>query len=232
MSFGKCSVCDSDVLYNVESREMKCEMCGKVEESHIWCESGHYICADCCAKDVMKKIKEEIYGIKLTNPVDIGDYLIAKCGMSGHTPHVIALVSILAALKNVTGTITDEHIEEGIRRGYEIPAGWCGYYGACGAGVAVGAAFSIVLGATPQSDKERSVANYATSVVLKSIAKLGGPCCCVASVRAALKESVVLVVKYLGITFTPSVRKGSCWASKLQAGCRGEKCRFYKSIEN
>ena len=82
MSFGKCSVCDSDVLYNVESREMKCEMCGKVEESHIWCESGHYICADCCAKDVMKKIKEEIYGIKLTNPVDIGDYLIATCGMS------------------------------------------------------------------------------------------------------------------------------------------------------
>ena len=60
--------------------------------------------------------------------------------MSGHTPHVIALVSILAALKNVTGTITDEDIEEGIRRGYEIPAGWCGYYGACGAGIAVGGA--------------------------------------------------------------------------------------------
>ncbi|MBQ6169628.1 MAG: hypothetical protein IJK30_06685 [Ruminococcus sp.] len=232
MSFGKCSVCDSDVLYNVESREMKCAVCGKVLKTNIWCASDHFVCSECCAKDVMDSLKREAFGVTLKNPVDVAEFLMAKCGFSGHTPHVTAVVSLLVALRNVTGKITDDDIREGFRRGYEIPAGWCGYYGSCGAGVAVGTAFSIALGATPQSDKERSIANFATSVVLKSIAKLGGPCCCVASVRAAMKEAVSLSEKYLGITFPPSERSGKCWASARQAGCRKERCRFFESVNN
>ena len=187
---------------------------------------------DSVQKDVMDSLKREAFGVTLKNPVDVAEFLMAKCGFSGHTPHVTAVVSLLVALRNVTGKITDDDIREGFRRGYEIPAGWCGYYGSCGAGVAVGTAFSIALGATPQSDKERSIANFATSVVLKSIAKLGGPCCCVASVRAAMKEAVSLFEKYLGITFPPSERSGKCWASARQAGCRKERCRFFESVNN
>lgn len=229
MSFGKCSICDSEVLYNKEQRLAKCNICGKEENTYIWCKSNHYVCADCCAKEVMKKIREEIPNIKLKNPVDIGEHIMAKCGISGHTPHTISAISFLLAVKNTTGKLTDEQIEEGLKRSYEIPAGWCGYFGACGAGIGIGVAFSIILGATPSSDKERSVANYATACCLKQIAKLGGPCCCVGSVRASLKESVILAEKYLALKFPPQSRaKNHCWATNLQPNCKKEKCIFYK----
>ena len=140
MSFGKCSICDSQVLYNEDAVLAKCSICGKEESTYILCEESHYVCADCCAKEG---------------------------GISGHTPHTIATVSFLMAVKNLTGKLTDEDVQEGLKRSYEIPPGWCGYFGACGAGIGIGVAFSIVLGATPSSDKERSVANYATACCLK-----------------------------------------------------------------
>lgn len=228
MSYGRCSVCSADILYKNEVKMLKCEICGKEEESNIWCSNGHYLCADCCAKEVMENIRKEIPNITLKNPIDIGDYILAKCGIAGHTPHVVSAVSFLVALKNTTGRIDDAEIEEGLKRGYKIPAGWCGYYGACGAGVGIGVAFSIVLGSTPSSDRERSVANYATSACLKKIAFLGGPCCCIGSVRAALSESVQLAKKFIGVEFPESQRNlNKCWASKLQVGCRKKNCIYY-----
>lgn len=228
MSFGKCSICDSQVLYNEDAVLAKCSICGKEESTYILCEESHYVCADCCAKEVMNNIREIIPDIKQKNPVDIGEYIMAKCGISGHTPHTIATVSFLMAVKNLTGKLTDEDVQEGLKRSYEIPPGWCGYFGACGAGIGIGVAFSIVLGATPSSDKERSVANYATACCLKKIAQLGGPCCCIGSVRAALKESVILAEKYLGLKFPPQTRSMKrCWASRLQPSCKKNKCMFY-----
>ena len=231
MSFGKCSVCDSDVLYNPEMQMAKCSICGKEEMTYILCEEGHYVCADCCAKEVMDNIRKYAPQVKYKNPVDVGEYMLAKCGLSGHTPHTIAAVSFLIAVKNLTGHLTDDDIEEGIERAYKIPAGWCGYYGACGAGIGLGVAFSVILRATPSSDKERSLANIATSDALRRIAKLGGPCCCVASVRAAMIESLHLSEKYLNLKFpsrTHATKK--CWASNLQHNCKHEKCAYFAQI--
>ena len=64
MSFGKCSICDSQVLYNEDAVLAKCSICGKEESTYILCEESHYVCADCCAKEVMNSIREIIPDIK------------------------------------------------------------------------------------------------------------------------------------------------------------------------
>ncbi|MCL2151410.1 MAG: DUF5714 domain-containing protein [Oscillospiraceae bacterium] len=228
MSFGKCSICNSAILYKEDYFEAKCEFCGKKEETYIICSNNHYLCIVCAAKEVMDKLYELLPDIDLKNPLDIAERLISKCGISGHTPHPITAAAFLTAVKNVTGYITDEDVMEGVSRAYEIPGGWCGYYGACGAAVALGTSFSVLLNATPSSDKERSIANRVTSACLVEVAALGGPYCCVASIRAVLEKGIELSELHLGIKFPE--RKTSykkCWTATFQQNCKTEKCRFY-----
>lgn len=228
MSFGKCSICNSVILYKEDFFEAKCEFCGKEEESYIICSNNHYLCKVCAAKEVMDKLYAILPSIDYKNPIDIAEKIISKCGFSGHTPHPITAAAFLTAVKNVTNHITTEDVLEGISRAYNIPGGWCGYHGACGAAVALGTSFSVLLNATPSSDKERSIANRVTSAGLLEVAELGGPYCCVASIRVVLEKGIELSKKYLGLEFPDKqIKYKKCWAATFQPNCKKEKCRFY-----
>ena len=232
MSFGKCSICNSIILYKEDCFSAKCEVCGKEEETYIICLNNHYLCKECAAKDVMDKLYAILPEIDLKNPLDIAEKIISKCGISGHTPHPITAAAFLSAIKNVTGYITDEDVLEGVSRAYDIPGGWCGYYGACGAAVALGASFSVLLNATPNSDKERSIANRVTAAGLLEVAALGGPHCCVASIRTVLEQGVTIAKKYIGIEFPErQTHYKKCWTAAFQPNCKKEKCRFYSMAE-
>ena len=58
-----------------------------------------------------------------------------------------------------------------------VLGGFCGFYGCCGGGVAVGIFLAIVQGCSPLHKEEWSCANKGTSSALSALAQIGGPRC-------------------------------------------------------
>lgn len=152
----------------------------------------------------------------------------------GPEHHAIVTVSVLAAIKNygeVTlsdgskRTITDDDIREGIRRMKQIPACTCAYHGACGAGLGVGAFFSILYDATCAKDIERTLAMRASNAALAAIANTGGPGCCKQSVRTAILTGVELLKEFCHARL--QISHSRCFHMRdTTHGCKGIYCQF------
>jgi len=228
MIIGKCLICNGNLKNNTDSVIMKCYKCGKREKGHIVCENDHYLCDTCASDSIISNLFFLLPEIEDKNPVDIGEKLMAKCGISGNSPHVITAAAFLLAIKNTSGIITNADVFEGVTRATQIPGGWCGFYGTCGAAVGLGTAYSVITKATPLSDKERSQANEITAKGLTAVAELGGPRCCAAAVRAILEVGVEIAKEYLNITFPERVTDSEpCWVSKYQPDCKHKRCKYF-----
>jgi hypothetical protein len=101
-------------------------------------------------------------------------------------------------------------VEKAIERGLKLPGGWCGSHGACGGGVGVGIAVSVLTEATPLKGSPRSLANAATAYALGKIVD-NGPRCCKRMVRRGLEAAVEFLGEKMNI--------------KLESG-KVSKCRF------
>ncbi|AEJ19051.1 DUF5714 domain-containing protein [Gracilinema caldarium] len=228
MISGKCLVCGAKLEHRDESIIVMCSKCGKKERTCIVCEKEHYLCNACATETVMAKIFQKIPEIDCQNPCDIGEKLLIECGYAGNSPHFVVAIAFLLALKNLS-FVTLEDVFEGMMRASQIPGGWCGYYGSCGAAVGLGVAVSILTKATPMTDKSRSMANEATAEGLKIVASQGGPRCCIGSVRGVLEAGVKYIKEALGIDFpTRRIEIKKCWASRLQPDCKKERCLFWE----
>lgn len=92
----------------------------------------------------------------------------------------IAAGAFLSAIKNHGSIkITDDHIIEALNRTQKQAIGaYCGLTGVCGVAVAIGAAFSVILGAACPKDKETFTTMHVVARVVEAIANQTGPCCC------------------------------------------------------
>ncbi|UCH98249.1 MAG: hypothetical protein JSV88_15775 [Candidatus Aminicenantes bacterium] len=229
MKIGKCQICDSSLAHSDKAIFARCYNCGKGENTYIKCVDDHYLCNSCVSNEIMGTLYEKIPKMTERNPLDIAEKIFIECGVSGNTPHPILAGAFLMSFKNTTNSITYGDVLEGIKRTSKISGGWCGYYGACGAAVALGVCFSIIKKATPMHDKERSLANIVTAHGLQAVASQGGPRCCVGSVRGVLNEGTRLVKIHLGIDF-PAKRMNSkgCFFSKFNLECKKKGVIFMK----
>lgn len=224
---GKCYICGSELANFQEERTVECNKCGKSEKTNIACTKGHYLCEKCAGAGTIDMVRGKMLLYKDKDPLAVAEKLMEECGMYGNSPHSLVTASFLVAYRNCTNSISDTKILEGFERAVKIPGGWCGFYGTCGAAVGLGTAFSVITDATPMSDTERSKANYVTSSALTKIAALGGPRCCVSSVRAAI-EAGVERSEFLGVNFEKSEWwNKACSYSGQNSDCRKEKCPYY-----
>jgi len=232
MIIGKCLKCNGKINHHNETIIVKCVECGIREKAQIICADGHYYCNVCASSRVVDKIYELLDKLDGKNPVDNAEILLAKCGISGNSPHPLTTAAFLIAYKNLTQKITYEDIINGVTKATQIPGGWCGYYGNCGAAVGLGLSFAIINKSTPIHDKERSIANMVTSEGLVIVAEQGGPRCCIGSVRGVLEISEILAEKYLDIKFPERKQKTiKCWQSQYNSECKKERCLYYNNIE-
>ena len=168
------------------------------------------------------------------DPVRIAELLMShpSLPMLGCEHAYIAAGALLAALKNSPyGKITDSDIREVFSRtAKQAMGGYCGLTGVCGIAPAVGACFSVFLGARCGSDLEQRIVMEAVIGASQAIADLTGPSCCKAYVRGALGHG--------GDAFFRAVRdrsprrksrRSKCrHSSKHPHGCREEKCPYYQ----
>ncbi len=187
-----CLVCGDEINYLNQPIKGICNYCGCEEESYFICKNGHFVCNECHSKDALKVIENVCLNTDLQDPMEIAEKIMEHPAIHMHGPEHHALVPavIVTAYQNRIGEKKQKNTLEAIKRGSKIPGGYCGLYGACGAGLGVGIAVSILLEATPLTPDERSHANRATSITLNSIAEAGGARCCKKATRISLDEGI------------------------------------------
>jgi len=205
--------------------------CGQKEPGYVYCPNGHYICDSCHGKSSFEAIRDLALAAKDSNPLTIAEDIIkaAPLPMLGCEHALIAAGSLLAAVKNQGAiNITNDQIVEALNRTRKQAIGaYCGLTGVCGVAPAIGAAFSVILGAACPKDEETATTMRVVARAVEAIAGQTGPCCCKNFVRTALALSCQLAEEYLEINL-PRTGKIVCEDSHRHPhGCRKTKCNYY-----
>jgi hypothetical protein len=158
---------------------------------------------------------------------DIAELIMASTEVPMHGPehHIIVPAAIITATRNSGCTVPEKAIDQAISRSSQIPGGWCGFLGNCGACVGVGIAVSILTYATPLTGRRRSLSMEATSRALANICD-NEPRCCKRSVRKALETAVQFLDEELGIKLEKT--EGIvCQYPERNKECAKTACSYY-----
>lgn len=232
-----CEICGHDLIYGVSTEDYKklnCEFCGDLFDTNIYCEQEHYICDACHSKGAIDIIESVCEKTNIKDPFELADRIMKHPSFKMYGPehHVLTPAVVLTVLRNNEikkpngEEITLFDIKEAIRRASKLPGGWCGFYGSCGAGIGSGVAISIFTGATPSTNKERTLANQITSRSLSLIAD-GLEHCCKRSVKLAICEILEFLNEKFKIELNYNTKK--CIFSHLNNKCESENCPIFLS---
>ncbi len=222
-----CGVCGTPLIYATEDVPVKCHICGKESTARIYCPQGHYICDGCHREKAVEVLKQILSSTTSKPPLEILELVMADPVVPMHGPehHVIVPAAIVTAARNAGYDVPEKALEQAIKRGSQVPGGWCGFFGDCGAGVGVGIAVSVLTRATPTTGKQRSLAIEATSRALANMCD-NGPRCCKRSARKAMEIAVPFLNDKLG-TKLESAGGIICQYSERNKECIKKACPYY-----
>jgi len=223
----ECPICGGKM--SATSRIVECTFCGKKEWTDYLCSRSHYICEECRISTPDEIIKKTCKHTREKDPTKIAELLMKHPAMPMHGPEHHSLVSaaLLASMRN-NGlfNIDDAMIDNAIARAKRVPLGSCGAWGACGAAIGVGIAFSVALDIDMMSGEKRSMVLRLVSKILEEISRLNGPRCCKASVMIALGVARTFLADKYGVVFDDEKVKCTFRDRNLQE-CLKEACSFY-----
>ena len=231
-----CLICGDSLAYSFYAEPVVCRLCGLQQESAIVCHQGHYVCNSCHGQEYYDFMAGFALAQTSQDPMAITENLLKEGSLPemGAEHHAIPAAALLTALRNYgelvlpgeqkKRRIGDDDIREGIRRTRQIVPCACTYFGACGAALAVGVVFSIVLQANGMSDNERSRALRASHAALGNIANAGGEACCKQSVRSSVLVGSQLLKEMLQVYLPLS--RSKCFYQTRNGSCKGSACSF------
>jgi hypothetical protein len=222
-----CGVCGRPLIYGTEAVLRKCAFCGKECSAVIYCAEGHYVCDSCHRSEAINVLQDVLSSTSSTDPAEILEKVMSHPSVPMHGPehHAMVPAIIAAAVKNAGYLIPEGAVEKALARGAEVPGGWCGFYGACGAAIGVGIAVSVLTGATPLTGQPRSLAMEATAFALNRM-RDGQPRCCKRASRRALEAAVEFLRQRMDITLENG-QQTSCKYVERNHECARENCAYY-----
>lgn len=228
-NFSGCILCGANIVYSEIPKEMTCENCGKTFVANAWCENGHFLCDACHMEPAFAVIKHACLTTRAKDPVSLAIDIMENKTVNMHGPehHFLVPAVLLTAIHN-EGSISfnlEEKLSTAMQRAKNVPGGFCGFYGACGAGIGAGIFISVFLAATPLSEQEWSLANEMTSACLSKIALLGGPRCCKRDVFATLETAVSFISEKLHISLP--CQKPVCSFFPHNRECKVQDCPYF-----
>ena len=224
-----CGICGTVLSYCTEPVSMDCEYCGHRYDALIYCPNSHYVCNSCHGAQAIDITRKVLKASASDNPLEMFEKIVSHSSVSMHGPehHAIVAAIIVAAARNSGYPIPFKAVEAALSRGEKVPGGWCGFYGACGAAIGVGAAVSVLTRATPLTGKTRALALEATSMALTRIAD-GDPRCCKRAGRKAIEIAVEFLAQHLDIMLSKD-DKIKCRYSQRNSECPKGLCSYYDS---
>jgi hypothetical protein len=222
-----CGVCGLPLENSPEEVAVKCGICGKESKIRLICQNKHYVCPECSNLTIPQVLEKVIASSKSKSPMEILELVMAHPKLSMHGPdhHYIIPIVIVAAAKNAGYDVPVEAILQAMQRGQQVPGGWCGFCGACGAGVGVGIAAGALTMSTPVSGKKRSLAIDATSTALARMVD-GAPRCCKKAGRIAMETAVDFLNEKIG-TKLEKGKQPVCTYSARNKECVRQACKYY-----
>lgn len=225
-----CMVCGSKLIYTgdfIENKSvrMRCYFCGKEEDARSLCINGHYVCNECHSRSILETVEQVCMNNDWIDPMKIAEQIFKLPELHMHGPeyHSIVPAVLVTASGNITGDKRLSVIKEAIKRGEEVKGGFCGSHGACGAGIGVGIAYSIIHRVTPYSEDHRGAANRVTALALSKISEFGGPRCCKRDSIAAIEVAKKTFKEFeVCIDF-----QYACGQSGRNSGCIHHKCPYF-----
>lgn len=137
-----------------------------------------------------------------------------------------ALLTLAAVEKDLPAEELGEMLETAKGRAKNVLAGFCGNYGACGAGVGAGIFLSIFTDTSPMSESSWQWVNELTGLCLQKLAGVPGPRCCKRTSFLSIQESVPYINEKLGLhlAFSSDI---VCRYYERNQECKKEACPFY-----
>jgi hypothetical protein len=193
----------------------------------IWCPAGHFVCDVCHGATAAEGVRRLLVATTSPDPGAILEQVMALPGLPMHGPehHAIVPGVIVAATRNAGAAVPEGALESALARGANVPGGWCGYYGACGAALGVGIAVSVLSKATPLTGRERSLALAATSRALARMVD-DQPRCCKRASRLAVEAAFEYLREHLDVD-VPARERVRCASAARNAQCAGLACPFH-----
>jgi hypothetical protein len=221
----ECLVCDKVMLRSEQTST--CSYCGKSEVADYQCPDGHYVCEECRLSTAEQLVKTTCNHTKEADPLKIANLLMKHPAISMHGTehHYLTSCAILASMRNLgLFDIDPIQIDKAAALARMPPLGSCALWGACGAAIGVGIAFSRALKANIMSGEERSISLNLVSESLRKISKLGGPRCCKASVILSLQVARKFLAERYGAQFDEG--NPICEFKNVEP-CLRKSCPFY-----
>lgn len=227
-----CMICGEKLEYHTQAITLSCHFCEKRYAGYVSCSQGHAICEECHNQPAIESTKDICAGTESTDPFYIFNEILKSKNVTMLGCHHAFMVggALLTAIKN-TGTIEikDEQLDELFARiGNQAISGYCGLTGVCGIAPAIGACFSILLGAKCGTDKEQKITMRVAAEISLAIAELTGPSCCKAYSWSALEIAGKILHQEMNVCLAGSEQKTVCdYSEEHPHGCRLEKCPYY-----
>ena len=234
-----CLICGEELVYSQKNELAYCYYCGTKQETNTHCINGHYVCDRCHSLQANDLIEQFCTTTSISNPIELANILMRNPAINMHGPehHFLVPAVLLTAFYNLENAkdrggiqvnLEDKaaRIQLARKRAEVVPGGFCGYYGACGAGIGSGIFLSVLTGATPLSGMEWALSNRITAECLMEIANHGGPRCCKRDTYLALLTAGAFIKKNFAINFhlAEEIR---CGFFELNKECLKTDCPFY-----
>ena len=187
-------------------------------------------------------LKDEIFGAikekcltlfdeKKTDLYEMAAELMDIREIPMHYPyhHYIVPAVLLTACHGAAGGERGEllkKLDTAEQRARNVLGGFCGFYGACGAGIGVGIFYSVYQEISPLSQEGGAAANQATADALTAIAGVEGPRCCKRCCFLALYSARKTIEEKLGIRLSMP-EQIRCSYSGRNLDCKKEACPFF-----
>lgn len=225
-----CLLCGSTLVYRTQASALTCALCGKISQSEVKCQQGHYVCDACHSSSANDLIERVCIQSKSTAPMELAISLMNASPVAMHGPehHFLVPAVLLAAFYNQKNDAKEKEkkIKISRQRAENVLGGFCGFYGACGAGVGTGIFISLITNSTPLSTKSWGLSNQMTAESLRCIGALGGPRCCKRDTFMALKTARKFMKQNLQETLDiPDTIV--CEFSDLNRECIEQDCPFH-----
>ena len=168
---------------------------------------GKLACATCAAamtSQLAEQVEEICWKSDETDLLSLlgrvrDELKLQNCGLAYHA---VVPAAIMVVYRNCGGDITREALSSAIGRGLRVQEGWCGLAGACGAGLGVGLAFSVIRDVNPIAGQGRLNMMAVTTEVLRTLCAGPDSRCCFREAWLSLQKAAELSEQYLPIALS------------------------------
>lgn len=214
-----------------EGIPLTCALCGRAEIGHVCCPEGHYLCESCHGAGIRELVPRLLSASDSTSAQELAEDLLARpeLPMLGCEHALIAAGALMTALKNRGDLgVTDRHVVEVLQRAErQAISAYCGLSGVCGVVPALGACYSVLVGAQCGKGPETRATMELVSRLAAVTAEEAEPGCCKAFVRSCLAETERFLDERLGIAPSGSKTVVCRDVDRHPHGCRGASCAYH-----